>query len=100
LALEYGNLVYMREIVQIDQAGRLVLPKEMRDRLRIQGGDRLAIELRGNLIELRPEKGVRLERVNGVLVLAGTGTVRQPELAEELREERLDDLSGWAKGKE
>jgi len=87
----------MSDTVQIDQAGRLVLPKEMRDRLHLQGGDRLVIQLRGDLIELRPEKGVRLERVNGVLVLAGSGPVQHPDLAAETREERLAELSGWAK---
>jgi len=60
--------------VQIDQAGRVVLPKGLRDRFRLRGGDTLAIEVRGDAIELRPTRATgTLKRVNGVLVFTGLG---------------------------
>ena len=85
----------MKEIIQIDQAGRVVLPKSLRDSFRLKRGDKLAVAVRGDAIELRPTKSdVRLERVNGVLVL--TGEFRIPEgrdLVEEAREERIGTLT-------
>ena len=94
LANGNGNVSGMKEaMVQIDQAGRLVLPKRVRDSLRIKSGDTLAVGVKGDAIELRPTKtGIRLERVNGVLVLAGDLPSSARNLVEEAREERLDEL--------
>ena len=91
----------MNETVQIDQAGRVVLPKRLRDRFRLQSGDRLAIEVNGNTIELRPTKSnVRLERVNGVLVLAAEMRLKEgQDLVAELRNERIDEMARVTKGR-
>ena len=80
--------------VQIDQAGRVVLPKRLRDRFRLRGGDTLAIEVRGDAIELRPTHGAgQLTRVNGVLVFTGSGPLASGEdLVAQSREERIDEL--------
>ena len=96
-----GNIDGMKEAtVQIDQAGRLVLPKRVRESLRIKTGDTLAVGVKGDAIELRPTKpGIRLERVNGVLVL--TGEIPLPagrDLVAEAREERLEELERGVKG--
>jgi len=81
--------------VQIDHAGRLVLPKSMRDRFRLRGGDTLAIEVRGEAIELRPTRGVgQLARVNGVLVFTGPRPLDGGgDLVAESRAERIADLT-------
>jgi AbrB family looped-hinge helix DNA binding protein len=58
--------------VTIDKAGRLVVPKEIRDRLGLQPGDELEVEEYNGRIELfkpRPERGL-IETVNGLLTLA------------------------------
>lgn len=72
----------------------MVLPKRLRDSFHLKSGDKLAVEVRGDAIELRPTKrSVRLERVNGVLVL--TGEMALPEecdLAGELRGTVLEEL--------
>jgi len=90
----------MKQMIQIDQAGRVVLPKRMRDTFRLKSGDKLAIEVRGDAIELRPAKpSVRLERVNGVLVL--TGEMPLPagrDLVSESRDERIEEITRGAKG--
>jgi AbrB family looped-hinge helix DNA binding protein len=85
----------MKEIIQIDQAGRVVLPKPLRDSFRLKRGDKLAVVVRGDAIELRPTKSdVRLERVNGVLVLTGEFRISEGrDLVEEAREERIDALT-------
>ena len=38
----------------IDRLGRVVVPKPIRDRLRLQGGEVLEVEERDGVIELRP----------------------------------------------
>ena len=40
--------------VQMDSGGRVVLPKKVRERFRLRGGDTLALEMKGDVIELRP----------------------------------------------
>ena len=80
--------------VQMDPAGRVVLPKPLRDRFRLRGGDTLAIEVRGDAIELRPTPANgQLKRVNGVLVFTGSGPLGGGEdFVARSRDERMDDL--------
>lgn len=50
----------MTATITIDKAGRLVLPKAMRDKLRLRPGSRLTADLVGDKIELAeavPEAG-------------------------------------------
>jgi len=80
--------------VQIDQAGRLVLPKRVRESFRLSAGDTLAVGIKGDAIELRPTKsGVRLERINGVLVLTGELRRLPRDLVADAREERIDEIA-------
>lgn len=81
--------------VQMDTAGRVVLPKKVRERFRLQGGDTLALEIKGDAIQLRPEqRGARLERMNGVLVLVSPTFIPEgKDLVSELREERIDQIA-------
>ncbi len=90
----------MEDMVQIDQAGRVVLPKKLRDRFRLRGGDSLAVAVRGDAIELRPTQATgRLSRVNGVLVFSASGSPldSNTDLVSESREERIDELSRGVK---
>lgn len=83
----------MKETIQIDRAGRVVLPKPLRQRFRLHGGDLLTLEIKGDAIELRPAKSAAtLKRVNGVLVHNGGGKLPNRDLVAEAREERIDDL--------
>lgn len=43
-------------LVPIDQAGRIVLPKEVRVELGIQSGDVFTVSVQGNLVTLAPRK--------------------------------------------
>ena len=81
--------------VQMDPAGRVVLPKKVRDRFRLQGGDTLALEIKGDAIELRPRKSMaQLRRVNGVLVLVSDMSLpAERDLVVESREERIDEIA-------
>jgi AbrB family looped-hinge helix DNA binding protein len=95
-AIFYG----MNAKVQVDQAGRVVLPKKVRERFRLQGGDTLMLEVRGDAIELRPEKPTaQLRRVNGVLVLVSDmSRSAERDLVAESRDERIDEIIQGATG--
>ena len=78
----------------MDPAGRVVLPKRVRERFRLHAGDILALKINGDAIELRPQKTTtRLRRVNGVLVLAGDLSLPAGmDLVDESRKERIDEI--------
>jgi AbrB family looped-hinge helix DNA binding protein len=79
--------------VQMDKAGRVVLPKPLRDLFGLRGGDSLAIAVRGDAIELRRTEGSgELKRVHGVLVFTPIGAVANEDFADRSRDERLEDL--------
>jgi AbrB family looped-hinge helix DNA binding protein len=83
----------MKETISIDKAGRVVLPKALRDRFRLREGDSLSLEVKGDAIELRPSKSAKIVRVNGVLVYADSA--RLPvgiDFTAESRDERISDL--------
>jgi AbrB family looped-hinge helix DNA binding protein len=90
-----GSLIAMKDVlIQIDQAGRLVIPKRIRETLRLKTGDTLAVGLKGDAIELRPTKsGIRLERINGVLVVTGDMPLPAHDLVAEAREDRIHELA-------
>jgi AbrB family looped-hinge helix DNA binding protein len=84
----------MRLHVHMDSAGRVVLPKKVRERFRLRGGDTLALEMKSDAIELRPQQsGSRLERVNGILVFVSEAPLPEgSDFVAESRDERLDEI--------
>jgi AbrB family looped-hinge helix DNA binding protein len=60
----------MNTTVSIDKAGRIVLPKPVRDELQLQAGDSLELETSGEEITLRPVRAkARMQRVDGMWVV-------------------------------
>ena len=90
----------MKTMVQLDTAGRVVVPKKIRERFRLQGGDTLTLEVKGDAIELRPKKPTaQLRRVNGVLVLVSDMSLPpERDLVGESRDERIDEIVQGATG--
>jgi AbrB family looped-hinge helix DNA binding protein len=88
-------LIGMNLNVQMDPAGRVVLPKKIRERFRLRGGDLLALEVKGDAIELRPQQSkTRLRRVNGVLVLVNDLSLTAGmDLVSDSREDRIEDIA-------
>jgi AbrB family looped-hinge helix DNA binding protein len=82
-------------VIQMDKAGRVVLPKGVRDQLGLQPGDKLELDVRPEGVELRPTKpGPRIEAVDGLLVLKGVSWIEGgADLVEQDREERLAELT-------
>ncbi|WP_411845247.1 AbrB/MazE/SpoVT family DNA-binding domain-containing protein [Roseibacillus persicicus] len=77
----------MSETVFIDKAGRLVVPKGVRDRLGLRAGDQLTMEVVGDRIELeRATASCAVEIAeDGLPIIRGASKV---DLVEELRKQR------------
>ena len=62
----------MEGTVTIDKAGRVVIPKEIRDELRLETGDTLAFASEGGSVTLRPlHANAPLQKERGVWVFRG-----------------------------
>ncbi len=88
----------MKTIARLDKVGRIVLPKAVRDRLRLAPGDAISIEVTDDEATLRHAASESaLTRESGVRVF-GTGKPMPHDEARDLlrsvRVERLADLSG------
>jgi len=84
----------------IDKAGRVVIPKPLREELHLQPGDSLEIESSGEQITLRPVRGTGpLTKEHGVWVFRAGQPLPASvtdEMLQQLREER--DLANLGKG--
>jgi AbrB family looped-hinge helix DNA binding protein len=73
--------------ITIDNAGRIVVPKALRDALHLSGGDEVEIELDGERLTLTPAyRQVKLRRGPHGILTADLGLPR-PTSVEEVREE-------------
>jgi AbrB family looped-hinge helix DNA binding protein len=96
----YGKMPFMGTITEIDKAGRIVVPKKMRDSLHLVPGTRVSIRTEGDRVVIEPESKPRgLYMKKGTLVYdAGPGpaTDAVSEIADSRRarmESLLSDLS-------
>jgi AbrB family looped-hinge helix DNA binding protein len=78
--------------IPIDEAGRIVIPKAIREALRLHPGNHLRLLERDRRLILEPieEEPVLVERDG--LTLIGGRLEGPPVSVRELREERLDEL--------
>jgi AbrB family looped-hinge helix DNA binding protein len=75
----------MKELlVPIDLAGRIVLPKKMRQELAIKAGDRLKVAIAGTMLTLTPARRA------GGLVRKGTALVFSTGAGEQIDPETVD----------
>jgi AbrB family looped-hinge helix DNA binding protein len=66
-----GTLNTMR--TTIDKAGRLVIPRPIRDRIGLAGGGEVEIELDGAAIRIEPVGGNGLREDGGLLLIPASG---------------------------
>ena len=66
------DITTMTSKLTLDKAGRVVIPKPLRDELHLSSGDSLEIESRGDEIVLRPvRQEVSLRKERGIWVAYG-----------------------------
>lgn len=86
----------MKSHAVIDRAGRIIIPKPLRDMLRLNAGDTLRLESSEDSITLKPERPtIPLQKEMGVWVYR-TGAEFSPsisDLIDEARDERGADLA-------
>lgn len=83
--------------LKMDKAGRIVLPKPLRDRLRLHPGSSLAVEESAEGILLRPvRQRPSLIEKQGLLVHRGklAAGFDWNRVVEDMREERIRDVAG------
>lgn len=82
----------------LDNSGRLVLPKRLRDRLQLRAGDQFDVLAEGEVVTLRPRRTEpRLYREKGILVFDSGRRMTTDELLESIRvtrEERSQTIWG------
>ena len=80
-----------RHVITMDRAGRIVVPKALRDRLGVEPGQSLIAQVRDGRLEIEPQPiSAHLVDVEGVLVITPTEPVA-PVSREDVRE-LIDDL--------
>ena len=93
----------MTTTVTIDKAGRLVLPKPMRDALHLKPGDTLQIQREGDAITLRHRRpSAELVKKNGMWVLkcGEPLNISAVDLIAQDREDRIQTLIRRSMGEE
>ena len=58
----------------IDKAGRLVIPRALRDRIGLAGGGEVELELDGAAVRIEPVPGRSLREEDGLLFIPASGT--------------------------
>jgi AbrB family looped-hinge helix DNA binding protein len=81
----------MNTTVTIDRAGRIIVPKALRDALQLEAGDTLELESQGEQLTLRPVRsGSALRKEHGVWVFRRGGAPINAEATNAV----LDDVRG------
>lgn len=82
----------------IDKAGRVVIPKRLRDELHLSAGDRLQLESSGDAITLRPvQETAPLQKEQGFWVYRTGRSLKEisiPDWIDKVREERSRRIAG------
>ncbi|HTP06476.1 MAG TPA: AbrB/MazE/SpoVT family DNA-binding domain-containing protein [Nitrospirota bacterium] len=79
----------------LDRFGRVVVPKDIRDRLGLRPGAEIEIDEKGNEVVLKPvEQEPALMVREGILVYSGTATGDLRGAVRAHRDERLKKASG------
>lgn len=85
----------MATTLTVDKAGRVVIPKSIREKMRLQEGSRLRLELVGDRLELTHEpSAVQLERRSRRRVIVGWEGFDAAQAVRDSREEQLERLAG------
>jgi AbrB family looped-hinge helix DNA binding protein len=95
IGLTHGKMPSVATKISIDKAGRVVLPKSLREKMRVEAGDDLLVEAEGDRITLRPvRQEALLKKEYGIWVYQGEPSDASiPDLIDAEREKRIRELS-------
>jgi AbrB family looped-hinge helix DNA binding protein len=83
-------MVFMDAKVTLDKAGRVVLPKILRDELHLSPGDTLELRVEGDQMTLRPQRATSpLQKERGVWVFRSGEKLTAAETREALGKIRV-----------
>ncbi|HEY6056904.1 MAG TPA: AbrB/MazE/SpoVT family DNA-binding domain-containing protein [Candidatus Limnocylindrales bacterium] len=68
----------------IDKAGRLVIPRALRDRIGLASGGEVEIELDGAAVRIEPISGTSFRQEDGLLFIPAAGTAITGAAVQEL----------------
>jgi AbrB family looped-hinge helix DNA binding protein len=88
-AISDGIFPAMKATLTVDKAGRIVLPKKIRDSMHLTAGTKLEAELVGGRLQItvEDEEDPPFKMVDGIMVILGGGPT-PGGLAKAIREER------------
>lgn len=74
-AILNATIFGMKAILTVDKAGRIILPKRLRDSMHLSAGSKLEAELIGGRLQISPEEEVEppFKVVDGIMVVLGGG---------------------------
>src|SRR3984957_9211630 len=85
------NITSMTTTLTLDKAGRVVLPKPVRDEMQLRAGDSLELESSEDRIVLRPRRGgVGLHQKQGIWVFSPGEPISAEATDETLRQIRRE----------
>ncbi len=84
----------MTTTLTVDKAGRVVIPKPIREKMHLQEGSRLRVELVGDRLELTHEPSeVQLERRGRRRVIVGWEGFDAAQAVHDAREDHMERLA-------
>ncbi|HEX3820139.1 MAG TPA: AbrB/MazE/SpoVT family DNA-binding domain-containing protein [Candidatus Sulfotelmatobacter sp.] len=86
----------MNTTLTVDKAGRVVLPKPVRDKLQLRAGDSLELESSGEQIVLRPVRGKAPMRLKDGIWVFGLGEPISAKSVNEIIRQVRDERSELA----
>jgi AbrB family looped-hinge helix DNA binding protein len=93
--LEYAICHVMKTLISVDRAGRLVLPKRLRDQFGLHPGSQLELAIGPDHVELKPVDTTAILRRNKKLwVHHGRAQAPLSHAVASLRDERLGAIGG------
>jgi AbrB family looped-hinge helix DNA binding protein len=88
----------MIKTLTIDKAGRVIIPKPLREALRLSPGDSLTLDSSGDQITLRPvHEKAHMHKERGIWVFRSGEPLKDfsiPDFIDKIREERSRDILG------
>ena len=98
-AKTHVKMAFMTMTLTVDKAGRVVLPKPVRDELQLSAGDSLELESSEDRIVLRPVRGTAgLSKKQGIWVFQAGAPISPPAVDRTIRDIRREREQSWVAG--